>query len=720
MKDFLNEEILNILKGGKVLDFIEITNTLGYDKDMDSVIANTLNKMVNNYELSLTKKNKYMIFEENEKNKNYVKGIFLDTKGTSGFVKVSGMDDIYISRGNRMDAMEGDIVLVLITKKAKGEFKAEGEVIKIIERKIKNKVGEIYHFKKKTLVSLDDKKFKKLIYLDNNPETRRLVDGDKVLVSFTSLSFDKEYVKARLIKRIGHINDPGIDILSIIFEHEIDVDFSEESQKELKKIPTEVSKSDLENIRDLRDKMIFTIDGDDTKDIDDAISVEKLKNGHYLLGVHIAHVSHYIKENSSLDLDARNRGTSTYLVDRVIPMFPHQISNGICSLNPHTSRLTMTCEMEISSDGKLVNYDIYPSVIKSRIQMTYEKVNEILEKNIIPDGYEEYADTLKTMNTLAHIIRKERTMRGAIDFDTDEAKIIVDENCHPVNISLRYRGEGEKLIEDFMVRANETVASHIYHMELPSIYRVHGEPEEERLIKFLKIISNLGISIKSDFKKMSPKIIQRLVNELKKHKGFKVINTKLLSCMDKAIYSPDNIGHFALASKIYTHFTSPIRRYPDLMIHRLLDDYFFSKDGITDEKINHYLEVLPDITLHASEKERASEECERDVEDMKMAEYMEEHIGEEYHGLISGVTSFGIFVLLDNMVEGLVSISEIGNNYTFDKDTETLKINNKVYRLGDELIVRVIRSDKMSNEIDFEIVERSEKNEEEEKTEKKD
>ena len=373
----------------------------------------------------------------------------------------------------------------------------------------------------------------------------------------------------------------------------------------------------------------------------------------------------------------------------------------------------MSCEMEIDAKGKLIKYDIFPSVIKSRIQMTYKKVNEILENNKIPKGYEEYADTLKLMNTLAHIIRKERTLRGAIDFDTDEPKILVDENGVPYDIILRDRGEGERLIEDFMVRANETVASHFFFMELPSIYRVHGEPKEERLIKFLNIIGALGFNIKADIKKMSPKVIQKLVNELKKHEEFKVLATKLLSSMDKAIYSPDNIGHFALASKIYTHFTSPIRRYPDLMIHRLLDEYFFSSDGVTDEKIRHYIEILPDITERSSERERNSEDCERDVDDMKMAEYMENHLNEEFNGMISGVTNFGLFVQLDNLIEGLIPMENLGDNYDYDKNTETLKVGNKLYKLGDKLKVKVVRADKESREIDFDIVERvdsSEKN----------
>ncbi len=698
----MREEILNLLKDGKALDFMEISKRLGYTKDMDELLASKLTEMVNNFDLHLSNKGRYMLFKDNTKNDNYFKGKFMDTNGAYGFVRVEGLDDdIFIPGNKTMGAINGDEVLVYLVKGSKDGKKMEGEVVKIINREVNNKVGEVYHYDGKIMVSLDDKKFKKLIYLKSTPETRRLVDGDKVVVSFTSSKSNRDEITAEFIKRIGHITDPGINILSKIADHEIETEFSDEYMEELAKLPTEVSAKDIEGRRDLRDKMIFTIDGDDTKDIDDAISFEKLPNGHFKLGVHIADVSHYIKENSALDLEARRRGTSTYLVDRVIPMFHHQISNGICSLNPDEDRLTISCEMEIDEKGKLVSYDIFPSVIHSRKQMTYKKVNEILEHDNIPEGYEEYAETLKNMQDLAHLIRAERTNRGAIDFDTDEAKIIANETGKPIDVVLRERGEGEKLIEDFMVRANETVASHFFYLDLPSLYRVHGMPDEERLERFLKILSGLGISVKADLKNMKPKVIQKIVEELKQYPEFRVLATKLLSCMDKAIYSPENIGHFALASEIYTHFTSPIRRYPDLMIHRMLHKYFFAKDGINEVNIEHFKEILGDIAIHSSEAERNSDDCEYDVESEQMAEYMEDKIGNEYVAMISGITNFGIFVQLDNLIEGLIPYESFNTDFDFDRDLEMVKIGNKLFKLGQRIKVRVEDVIVGESQIDF-------------------
>lgn len=405
-------------------------------------------------------------------------------------------------------------------------------------------------------------------------------------------------------------------------KYQIKTEFDPEVIEQLDSIPEEISKEDKIGRRDLTDEVIFTIDGDDTKDIDDAISVEKLENGHYKLGVHIADVSYYVKEGSPLDNEAMERGTSVYLVDRVIPMLPHKLSNGICSLNPDVERLAISCVMEIDSKGKTVDYEIFESVIKSRIQMTYKKVNKILEEDVIPSGYEPYAQKLKLMKELADIIRKAKVERGYLDFDVDEAKILVDENCVPTDVVLRDRGAGENLIEDFMIQANECVATHIFYMNLPFIYRIHEYPKEEKIKGFLSFVQTLGYTVPGNIKDTSPKSMQKLISFLSDKKEFKILSSLLLRNMQKAVYSPQNLGHYGLASKCYTHFTSPIRRYPDTTVHRLLRTYLFNND-MSSETIRHWEEKLIYVADHSSLKERSSVDCEREVEDMKMAEYME-------------------------------------------------------------------------------------------------
>ena len=470
-------------------------------------------------------------------------------------------------------------------------------------------------------------------------------------------------------------------------------------------MPMEVRDFELKGRRDLRDEMIFTIDGDDTKDIDDAISIEKLKNGNYRLGVHIADVSYYVKEGSPLDLEAMERGTSVYLVDRVIPMLPHELSNGICSLNPNVDRLAMSCVMEFDSEGKQVDYEIFPSVIRSRIQMTYKNVNKILDNEEIPEGYEEYADTLRVMEELAVILRKAKTHRGYIDFGVNEAKILVDEKCVPYEVVLRDRGKGENLIEDFMIAANECVATHIYFMNLPFVYRIHEYPKEEKIRSFLGFVSNLGYTLKGNVKDMKPTTIQNILSQLEDKPEYKILSSLLLRSMQKAVYSPENKGHYGLASTCYTHFTSPIRRYPDTTVHRLLHTYLI--DGRMDmSTIKKWEEKLVYITEHSSERERASVDCEREVEDMKMAEYMEKHIGEEFEGMISSVTSFGMFVELPNLIEGLVPIKDMKDFFHFDEEKMTLtgERSHVKYSIGEKVVIKVVRASKADKTIDFEVV----------------
>ena len=545
------------------------------------------------------------------------------------------------------------------------------------------------------------------IILDNK-DLDDLVDGHKIQVSIVKEMGKYKYL-GEVVKIIGHKNDPGVDILSIIYDHGINDVFTDEVMEEVNELPSEVLDSDRKGRKDLTDMTIFTIDGDDTKDIDDAISISK-KGENYILGVHIADVSYYVKEGTALYKEAYSRGTSVYLVDRVVPMLPHKLSNGICSLNPNVDRLAISCIMEITPNGKIVSHDIFESIIRSRIQMTYKKVNKILNDEETPEGYEPFKDDLKLMWELAKILRKEKLARGYLDFDVDEPKILVDENCKPYDVVLRERGKGENMIEDFMIAANETVAEHVFYMGLPFVYRVHEVPDNEKVEEFLNSISMLGYHIVGDRNFVYPKSMKKILDQLRDKEGFEILSTLLLRCMKKAVYKPENLGHYGLASKCYTHFTSPIRRFPDTTVHNLLRKYIFNEpnDKELNRLIEYWKENLPALCDHASEKERDSIDCERDVESMKMAEYMESHIGEEYDGTISSVMNFGLFVQLDNMIEGLVHISEIkGDYYTFDETTHTLRgeKKGKMYKLGQKVRVVVTNASKENSTIDFNLVE---------------
>ena len=698
----MRDDIINILKNSnKAIDIYEISDLLGIKSVEDTTkLSEELRKLEDEVVIYKSNKNKYMMLEDS----HLKKGIMRVNKKGFGFVEVGGLEeDIYISSDNMNGAIHDDVVLVEITSKM-NLSRLEGRVLRIIERKITRYIGLIKFDKKGTgHITLDDNKIKLDIEIPSD-KTKNSVDGHKVVVELGKKIGDNKY-QGEVVEIIGHINDPGVDILSIIYKYNIDIDFSEETKKQVESIPMEVREYDLKGRRDLRDQVIFTIDGDDTKDIDDAISIEKLKNGNYKLGVHIADVSYYVKEGTPLDLDAMDRGTSVYLVDRVIPMIPHELSNGICSLNPEVERLAISCVMEFDKNGRQLDYEIFPSVIKSRIQMTYKNVNKILEKNEVPSGYEEFVDDLKMMSELATILRKAKVNRGYIDFGIDEAKILVDEKCVPVDVVLRDRGTGENLIEDFMIAANECVATHIYFMNLPFIYRIHEYPKEEKIRSFLGFVSNLGYTITGNVGDLKPTTIQRILKQLEDKPEYKILSSLLLRSMQKAIYSPDNLGHYGLASKCYTHFTSPIRRYPDTTVHRLLRTYLFD-NRIDMNTIHKWEEKLVYIAEHSSEKERSSVDCEREVEDMKMAEYMEKHIGEEFEGMISSVTSFGMFVELPNLIEGLVPIKDMPDFFHYDEERMTLtgERSHIKYSIGDKVVVKVIRASKDDQIIDFEVV----------------
>ena len=701
----MREEIIELLgKEKRALSATEICDKLNLNT------AGELKKLLDNlrileegYTVYRSNKDKYMLFE----NSHLLKGRLSVNKKGFGFVIVDGRDeDIYIDAKNMNGALNNDLVVVEELKGQNGK-KTEGRVVKVLKKENNLIVGEYKIIDGNPHFIPDDKKLRMEIILDNK-DLDDLVDGHKIQVSIVKEMGKYKYL-GEVVKIIGHKNDPGVDILSIIYDHGINDVFTDEVMEEVNELPSEVLDSDRKGRKDLTDMTIFTIDGDDTKDIDDAISISK-KGENYILGVHITDVSYYVKEGTALYKEAYSRGTSVYLVDRVVPMLPHKLSNGICSLNPNVDRLAISCIMEITPNGKIVSHDIFESVIRSRIQMTYKKVNKILNDEETPEGYEPFKDDLKLMWELAKILRKEKLARGYLDFDVDEPKILVDENCKPYDVVLRERGKGENMIEDFMIAANETVAEHVFYMGLPFVYRVHEVPDNEKVEEFLNSISMLGYHVVGDRNFVYPKSMKKILDQLRDKEGFEILSTLLLRCMKKAVYKPENLGHYGLASKCYTHFTSPIRRFPDTTVHNLLRKYIFNEpnDKELNRLIEYWEENLPALCDHASEKERDSIDCERDVESMKMAEYMESHIGEEYDGTISSVMNFGLFVQLDNMIEGLVHISEIkGDYYTFDETTHTLRgeKKGKMYKLGQKVRVVVTNASKENSTIDFNLVE---------------
>lgn len=689
----MESKILEILSGkNKSLTIMEINDLLGlHTIEEYQELEKTLNRLCMEAQIYYSeKKKRYTLFS----NTNYMKGKLIVNPKGYGFVILDDNDkeDIFISSRNMLDAKSNDIVLVEYINK----HNKEGKVTKVIKRDESNLVGLFDSENGIDYVILDKKEYGK--YIIPKGFSKGAVPGHKVLVRRL---FNGAFNEAEVIKIIGHKNDVGIDILSYVYEYGFDPTYSDDVMAEVEKIPSEVSEEEMLSRTDLRDKMIFTIDGKDTKDIDDAISIEKIDNDKYILGVHIADVSHYVKKGSYLDDDAYERGTSVYLVDRVVPMLPHKLSNGICSLNPNVDRLAMSCVMEINGKGYVSNYQIFKSVIRSKKQMNYDDVNSILEDNVIPSGYEEYVDTLRIMNELSNILRKKMVRHGYIEFNIKEPKIIVDDSCHPVDIKICEQRTGEKLIENFMIVANETVAGFIEDKNLPGIYRVHDKPNKEKLIEYLKFLSIKGYNIKADVNRFSPKDYQNIINKFKNDPARDILGTLAIQTMSKAKYSDINIGHYGIASKRYSHFTSPIRRYPDLTLHRLLKDYL----GTPNSKvIDSWRKSLPGISIQTSKKELDSVDCERDVEKMKKAEYMMDHIGEVYTGVISGIMDFGFFVMLDNTVEGLVRLDSLkGDYYSYNKNRYMIigKNKGKMYTYGDVVKVEVIAASKDTSQVDF-------------------
>lgn len=645
------------------------------------------------------------------KNGDFVKGKFIYNERGFGFVETDDDDkDIFIPPNMTFGSMTGDIVRVKITTPAEENHRAEGTIVDIIERKTKVLIGTFQKSKNYGFVVPDEKAMGTDIFISKKLR-HKAKNGDKVVVSIKKYPEGNMSAEGEIIEVLGKSSDTNVDLISVIKAHDYKLVFPKEVNKEANSLPQVVR--DIDGRADLRDKEIFTIDGDDTKDIDDAVSLY-MDGENYILGVHIADVSTYVKSGTALDKEARKRGTSVYLIDTVIPMLPRELSNGICSLNPNEDRYALSVEMKISKSGEVLESKIFKSVIKSKIQMTYNKVYNILVNNIVAEGYEPHVETLKLMEKLALILVDKKSKMGAIDFDMPEAKIILDENDAVVDIKLREMTIANKLIEEFMILANEVVAETFNKKELPFIYRIHEKPEVDRIEKLNTMLKNLGYpEIDLNVCTKKGKVngnnlalqLKNVMNLAKGNENEKLVSLLVLRTMQLAKYSNENIGHFGLASEYYCHFTSPIRRYPDLFIHRVISSYLANE--LDSKMISKYKKQAIKYAETSSEMEQEEEEAERDLYEIKKCEFMQKHVGEIYDGSISGVTSFGIFVELENTVEGLIRLENMKDDYyVYDENCMRLigKRTNKIFKLGDKVKVKVVSANKLLRRIDFELI----------------
>ncbi|MCD5002781.1 ribonuclease R [Enterococcus saccharolyticus] len=718
MKETIKTKILLFMEQSRKQSFSmeELAENLHLQKSDDfKALVQTIATMEREKLIIFNKKGKIKLPQKQV----VVEGTFRANSRGFGFVTIDPEEaDVFIPKEATGYAMDGDTVAIDIVKPADpfGDRGAEGKVVEVRKRQASQIVGEFTLFSEEEIKESDlygvvkpkDKKLEELqVFIA--AEGIRPVDGSIVSVEITHYP-EKDYATSLegIVKQvIGHKNDPGMDILSIVVANGIPTKFPEEVLAEANAVPDEIDPKDFPERRDLRDQLIMTIDGEDAKDLDDAVTVKKLANGNYFLGVHIADVSYYVTEDSQLDKEAFERGTSVYLTDRVIPMLPQRLSNGICSLNPHVPRLAMSCEMEISPEGHVISHEIFQSIIQTTERMTYTAVNAILEEqdSEIMERYRALVPMFQEMRQLHEILEAMRVRRGAVSFEDNEAKVLVDSEGHPLEIQLRTRGIGERLIESFMLAANETVAEHFNSRKLPFIYRIHEDPKEEKLRRFFDFAAALGILVKQTKGSITPKDLQKVVEDVADKPESMVINTMLLRSMQQAKYSEENYGHYGLAADYYTHFTSPIRRYPDLIVHRLIRSYAQDR---TEENQEKWAEALPDIALHSSQMERRAVEAEREVDSLKKAEFMADHIDEEFDGIISSVVKFGLFIELPNTIEGLIHINDLKQDYFHYLENHLALVGERTgmtFKIGQKVRIRVVKADPETREIDFELIE---------------
>ncbi|VTT45083.1 ribonuclease R [Streptococcus porcinus] len=705
----MKENIMMYLKEHGKSNINELAASLGMAgaKKFPSLIKE-ISKMESKRLLRFSDDGSIALRKQEEKKKEItVQGIFRANKAGFGFLQVTDTeDDMFIGKNDVAYAIDGDIVEVVVKKPAdrlKGTA-AEAKVVGIVERALRTVVGKFVLDDEKPkyagYIKSKNQKVQQKIYIKKEPV---VLDGTEIIKADIEKYPTKghDYFIANVRDIVGHQGDVGIDVLEVLESMDIVSEFPEAVIAEANAISETPSDKDLVGRIDLRKEITFTIDGADAKDLDDAIHIKPLANGNYELGVHIADVSYYVTEGSALDQEAVARGTSVYVTDRVVPMLPERLSNGICSLNPNVDRLTQSTIMEIDSNGKVLNYQICQSVINTTFRMTYSAVNDMLAGD--EEMLQEYAaisESVEHMAKLHKILERMRIKRGALNFDTSEARILVNEKGMPVDIVVRTRGIAERMIESFMLAANECVAEHFARSNYPFIYRIHEEPKSEKLQKFIDYASVFGIQIKGTVAKISQEALQDFMAKVDGKPGAEVLNMMLLRSMQQARYSETNHGHYGLAADYYTHFTSPIRRYPDLLVHRMIREY----TQATEDKRNHFAMVIPELASSSSRLERRAIDAERIVEAMKKAEYMEEHIGETFDGIVSSVVKFGLFVELPNTIEGLIHVTSLPEYYNYNERTMTLQgeKSGKVFKVGQAIQVKLVKADKETGDIDFE------------------
>ncbi len=697
-----------ILRFMKTEDYVpmkakEMALILMVPKSKYNEFVNLLNKLESEYKIVKNRKNRYRISEIET-----FEGIYRKNQKGFGFIKIENREDeIYVSKENSNNALNGDKVIVEIIEEKSKEKKAEGRILKIIKHEKDTVVGIFQNNKNFGFVVPDDKSFGTDIFISKK-NFGKARNNHKVLVQITKYPEKGKKAEGKIIEVIGNVNEAGVDMLSLIKEYDLPYKFPEEVIEEAKKQGDEIDKKDIPNRVDLRDKIIFTIDGEDAKDLDDAVRVEKLENGNYKLDVHIADVSYYVKQDSKLDKEAVIRGTSIYMLGRVIPMLPRELSNGICSLNAGEDRYTLSCSMEIDKKGKVISSSVYKGIIKVTERMTYTDVQKILDKSDekVLKRYEKYIEEFENMKELAIILKNRRLEQGYLNLDIPESKIILDTDGKAIDVKKYETNFANEIIEQFMLTANETIAEKFYWLDAPFIYRVHENPDLEKITELNKFLFNFGYKIKANKDNVYPKEFSKVLEEVKGKEEERVVSNLILRTLKVARYEAENKGHFGIASKYYCHFTSPIRRYPDLFIHRIISKYIENNYDIKEKEIQKLYDLAEKRADSSSEREKIATKVEREAIDIKKAEYMENKIGEIYEGIVSSVTQFGIFVELENTVEGLIRFENLGDEYFIYDENKKILIGertNKIYKIGDKVKIKVIKANKLLRQIDFEL-----------------